>query len=117
MVAGYIAAYPSRETSLRYFSEQLPIFLANTKPFSEHPVLAELARFERYLLTAFDASDAQAASAAMLSQIPAQDWPQLHFRLHPSVQRYQSDWNAVEICRHLSKNKPHQLRASLSNIG
>lgn len=105
MVTDYVVAYPSRETSLRYFSEQLPIFLANTKPFSEHPVLAELARFERYLLTAFDASDAQAASAVMLSQIPAQDWPQLHFRLHPSVQRYQSDWNAVEIWQALKQKQ------------
>jgi hypothetical protein len=105
MVTDYIAAYPSRETSLRYFSEQLPIFLANTKPFCEHPVLAELARFERYLLTAFDAPDASIASAAMLSKIPAEDWPQLHFRLHPSVQRYQSDWSAVETWQALKQKQ------------
>ncbi|MEE9412490.1 MAG: DNA-binding domain-containing protein [Methylococcales bacterium] len=105
MVSTYIAAYPSQQTSLRYFSEQLPVFLTNTTPFNEHPVLAELARFERYLLFAFDARDATTASAAMLSQIPAQDWPQLHFRLHPSVQRYKSDWNAVGIWQALKQEE------------
>ncbi len=103
MVTGYIAAYPSQQTSLRYFSEQLPVFLNNTEPFSEHSVLAELARFERYLLNAFDAPDASTASAATLSQISAQNWPQLKFRLHPSVQRYQSDWNAVAIWQALKQ--------------
>lgn len=105
MVMGYIAACPSQQTSLRYFAEQLPDFLVRTAPFSEHPVLAELARFERYLLTAFDAPDVSIASADMLGQIPAQDWPQLHFRLHPSVQRYQSDWNAVEIWQALKRKQ------------
>jgi hypothetical protein len=105
MVTGYIEAYPSQQTSLRYFSEQLPVFLANTPPFSDYPVLTELARFERYLLTAFDAADANIASTAMLGQIPEQDWPQVHFRLHPSVQRYQSDWNAVEIWQALKQQQ------------
>lgn len=105
MVTGYIDAYPSQQTSLRYFSEQLPVFLANCPPFNDYPVLAELARFERYLLTAFDAPDTDIASTAMLGKIPTQDWPQLHFRLHPSVQRYQSDWNAVEIWQALKQQQ------------
>lgn len=105
MVTGYIAAYPSQQTSLRYFCEQLPTFLTKTTPFSNYPVLAELARFERYLLTAFDAPDAAVATADRLKQIPAQQWPQLHFRLHPSVQRYQSSWNAVEIWQALKQEQ------------
>ncbi len=97
MVTGYISLYPSKQTSLRYYSEKLPNFLANTQPFSDFPVLTELARFERALLTAFDAPDAELASTTMLGEVLPKDWPTLQFRLHPSVQLYTSQLNGVEI--------------------
>nr|MCH9699137.1 DNA-binding domain-containing protein [Gammaproteobacteria bacterium] len=86
MVAGYIASYPSQQTSLRYFAEQLPRFLYEQEPFNQYPVISELARFERLLLTAFDAPDSEVTGAGVLNEIDYQDWPGLQFRLHPSVQ-------------------------------
>ena len=58
MVDGYIDQHPSSFSSLRQFADRLPKFLSTNTPFSEHPQIAELARFERLLLTAFDAADA-----------------------------------------------------------
>ncbi len=106
MVAGYIDAYPSRYRSLRQFANRLPQFLQATAPFSQHPQIAELARFERLLLTAFDAADRSRASAAMLSQIPAADWPGLTLRFHPSLQLFRSDYNVVAIWQALKAEQP-----------
>ena len=57
MVEKYINKYPSKFRSLRYFCERLPQFLSEELPFSDHPILASLASFERLLMKAFDDSD------------------------------------------------------------
>ena len=60
-------------------------YLQATAPWSEQPVLAELARFEWMLTVAFDASDEPALTFAELAALPPDEWPALSFRLHPSV--------------------------------
>lgn len=105
MVAGYIASYPSQQISLRYFAEHLPGFLNDHEPFNHYPVISELARFERLLLTAFDAQDAEISGSDALNEIDYQDWPGLQFRLHPSVQCFQGHWNCVAIWHALKQNQ------------
>ena len=97
MVEGYIQHYPSHFRSLRDFSERLPQFLSEQAPFSDHPVLADLARFERFLLYAFDAANTDTASLQDLIDIPAEQWPVLQLRFHPSLQLFRCHSNAVEI--------------------
>jgi len=97
MVDGYINHYPSSFTSLRQFADRLPEFLANTAPFSGYPQLAELARFERMLLAAFDAADSPRATIEELNQHPPQTWPELRFQFHPSVQIFSTGYNVVQI--------------------
>ncbi|MFT4926839.1 MAG: hypothetical protein ACI8WB_002938 [Phenylobacterium sp.] len=96
MVSEYIQAYPSQHTSLRNYADQLPAFLTQQPPFCDHPIISEIARFERLLLSAFDAPDAPRFDHQSINQIPAEDWPNLTFRFHPSVQLIKLNTNAVE---------------------
>jgi hypothetical protein len=103
MVAGYIDQNPSTTYSLRYFADQLPAFLQVAPPFYEYPLIAELARFERALLDAFDAPDSASITLAHLQQRPPESWPGMRFRFHPSVQRFDCQWNTVETWQALKK--------------
>ena len=105
MIEGYIDQHPSRYTTLRLFAEQLPEFLRENAPFSDHPVLAELAGFERMLLFAFDAPDGDRATRDTLSALPAQTWPSLRIRFHPSMQFFRARWNSVEIWQALKAER------------
>jgi hypothetical protein len=105
MVEGYIDAAPSQHPSLRFFGDRLPGYLRNTKPFSDHPILAEMAGFERSLLNAFDSADADTLNQQLLQQIPAEKWPLLKFTFHPSLTFYQCQWNAVESWQSLKSAK------------
>ena len=96
MASGYIAQCPSGVTSLRDFGESLSHYLAATKPFSDNPILAEIARFERQLLFAFDAADASCADVEDLQSLAPEDWPGLRLELHPSVGTFAAHWNSVE---------------------
>lgn len=97
MVDGFIDSYPSSYRSLRQFCDRLPRFLSEQTPFSDNPQIAELAQFERCLLTAFDAADAPRESLELLSQLPADSWPEMTITFHPSVAVFTCRWNVVEI--------------------
>ncbi|MGI2259203.1 HvfC/BufC family peptide modification chaperone [Shewanella sp. GXUN23E] len=96
LATDFIAAHPSHHRSLRHFCDPLPAFLASDSYFSQYPIVAELARFERLLLVAFDAADAARADFSELTQLAAELWPQVRLRLHPSVQLFHCHSNAVE---------------------
>ncbi len=105
MVAGYVRAHPSKYRSLRQFADELPSYLADDEFFSQHPQIAELAAFERRLLNAFDAADSDCATFESLQAIPPQQWPQLCFRFHPSVQLFRCHTNAVECWQALKQQQ------------
>jgi hypothetical protein len=104
MVEGYINKHPSQYTSLRDFGESLPGYLKITEPFKQHPVIAEIARFERWLMDVFDAADADRLPFSDLQEIPPQHWPSLRFRFHPSLQLFTTPWNCVESWKALKNN-------------
>ena len=109
----YIATHPSRHTSLRYFGEGLPGFLRSHAPFSRHPVLAELAAFERSLLDSFDAADAPLASWEDLLDTPPTRWPQLRPSFVPSLGRLGTRMNTVDIWKALKdEHRPPDVLAS-----
>lgn len=101
MVDHYVVQHPSQFYSLRDFTTQLPQFLEKHLPFSDYPILAEMARFERLLLDVFDALDAQVCSTQNLRDILPESWPEMKLRLHPSLQFFAADWNSVESWRAL----------------
>ena len=53
----FIAAHPSVHRSIRWYGRELADFLLNCPPFSEQPILSEIARFDWTLAEVFDAAD------------------------------------------------------------
>ena len=96
MVAEYILKYPSNYTSLRFFADDLPDYLRTNTPYSDHPILADIAYFERLLLAAFDAQEQPLLTVDELEQLTAEQWPTLQLALHPSVQLVHFNSRAVE---------------------
>jgi len=96
---GYIAAHPSKTSNLRWYGAGFPAHLAETLP--DHPVVAELARFEWTLGLAFDAEDRAPLSAAALQDVAPETWEELRFVQHPSVQQLPLAWNAPALWRAL----------------
>lgn len=112
MAAGYIENTPSSHRSLRFYAEALPGYLQQAPIFKVHPIISELAQFERLLLHAFDAAEAKRADIKQLQKIPEDAWPQLTFRLHPSVQILSASTNAVECWQALkSEQTPPPAKA------
>jgi hypothetical protein len=95
----YIAASPSTHYSLRYFGGQLTDFLARTRPYSDAPLLAELAALDWALSAAFDAADDPVLTVEDLATVEAADWPNLAFRAHAALNRLDLHWNATAIWR------------------
>ncbi|MDM3871592.1 DNA-binding domain-containing protein [Porticoccus sp. W117] len=101
MVAGYTQQHPSHYRSLRQFANQLPTYLATTEPFKNHPIIAEIAAFERLLLDVFDAPEVPRSTLTELQQLAPEQWPNMQLRLHPSVQLFNARWNSVESWQQL----------------
>jgi hypothetical protein len=101
MVDRYIRECPSQCFSLRDFTAGLPRFLRKTPPFSDHPILSELAAFERLLLDVFDAREAPRVNLDGLRAVAPVHWPTLRLRFHPSTQLFGAQWNSVESWRAL----------------
>ncbi len=92
---GYIAARPSRNQNARWFSHDLPEFLAEARP--DQPHLAELAALERAVNDAFDAPDAAPLTIADLSAISPEKWSDLIFVPHPSAGHLKLMTNAYAL--------------------
>ncbi len=80
---------PTASTSLRHAGDRFPEFIAE-QPLDDAPRHAELARFERILLDAFDAADAPRCRPI----VPHQG-VMTGLKFHPSVRRLQTRWNTV----------------------
>ena len=93
----YIDAHTSDHFSLRYFGRHMSRFLAETPPYRDDPLLAELAAFDWALTDAFDAEDSEVVTADDMAAIPPADWPMMRLVPHASVQRLDLQWNAPAI--------------------
>lgn len=102
---GYIKDQPSTFRSLRQYGDALPAWLRDHAPFRDFPQIAEFADFERRLLVSFDAADTERVSDTALAAIPADHWPGLKLRFHPSVQRFPATTNCVPIWQALKAGK------------
>lgn len=85
LVEEYIAANPSRQKNARWYSSQLPQFLANHENWRLNARAVGMALFECALTDAFDASDAPSLSIETLADFEPDDWPRLTFVFHPSL--------------------------------
>jgi len=104
MATSYIEAFPSDKPSLRNFCDSLATYLTQAEPFSDLPVIAELACFERALQNAFDAADANPITFDTLAGLKPEQWPHLLLSFHPSTAIFNTDWNCVEIWQALKQD-------------
>jgi Putative DNA-binding domain len=93
----YVAAKPSQHPNLRWFSQDLPDFLKSAKPYSDYPILSDLAALERALNDAFDAVDAPELAVTDLTGFAPEVWNDLKFKAHPSSCRIDVATNASAV--------------------
>ena len=104
LAVGYIDAHPSMHPSVRWFGEQLPEFLINQTPWSDRPVLGEMAQLEWLRGRAFDAADRAPLESEELAAVPAEQWPSLRLEFHPSAQQLMLKWNVPMIWQAVSND-------------
>lgn len=102
----YLAAHPSTHFSVRYFGQHFPDFLKKTAPFSEHPVLSEMATFEWALSYTIDAADKPVLQHDTLAKLQPTEWPTLRFQFHPSVTSCFFEWDTPVLWRLIEEEEP-----------
>jgi hypothetical protein len=93
----YVAAKPSQHPNLRWFSQGLPEFLGSSEPYSDHPILGDLAALEKALNDAFDAADAPVVALTDMAGFAPEVWNTLKFQVHPSSRRLDVSTNAAAV--------------------
>ena len=89
----HIAAHPPTTRSLRWFGSEFPDHLARTLPARTE--IAELARLDWALRSAFDGPDSAVLSAAELSALPPEAWTTLSLKLVPTAALLHFEHNTV----------------------
>lgn len=114
LARSYIGDVQSRHTSLRRFCRDLPAFLERSAPYSDRPMIADLARIAEALAEAFQAPDHAALAASDLA-IALTDAPTDFVVMpHASVRRLALHSNAPAIWLALESASPPpaELRCS-----
>ena len=93
----YVKAHPSEHPNLRWFSRGLPDFLKSAEPYSNHPVLSDLAALEKTLNDAFDAKEGPVVELSEMTGFSPEAWPGLEFVPHPSAVRLNLATNASAV--------------------
>jgi len=102
----YIAAHPSRSFSARWLGGRLSDFLAATPPFDQRPALAEMARFEWAITTAFDAAEAPVERLSGLAAVPPTSWPGMRLQPHPTAIRIDLAFDVPRLWQRLDRGEP-----------
>jgi hypothetical protein len=105
LAEAFIDAYPSQSYSIANFSKPLVQFLSEHPPYAQQAYLSEIARLIQALIVSIEAADAAILSHEALQAIPAQNWPSLCFKCHPSVQCFSLAWNSFVIWQALVQEK------------
>jgi hypothetical protein len=100
----FIEANPSVHRSIRWYGRELGDFLAQRAPYAQHPILAEIARFEWTLSEVFDAADAVPMGREALQAVAPDSWDQLGFVFHPSLRLLDLSWNTVAVWQAMSRD-------------
>lgn len=81
----YIAANPPRNRNARWYTTGLPDFMRESPRWRGNRLAVSMALFERAMVDAFDAADAEPLTIETLAQFAPEDWPRLAFGFHPSL--------------------------------
>jgi hypothetical protein len=101
----YVAVHPSVFRSIRWYGGELAEYLAASLPYSEAPILSEVALLEWTLAEVFDAPDVLSLPRSTLSAIDPSAWGSLTFKFHPSLRRLSLSWNTAAVWRAMSQDE------------
>ena len=83
----YLEAHPPSSFTLRDLGQAMPQHLMETEPWSQDPLLLDLALVEWAFVDAFDAPEAAPLDLATMQAIPEEAWPNVRLVLAPALQR------------------------------
>jgi Putative DNA-binding domain len=114
LARSYIDTVPSRHTSLRRFCHDLPAFLERSAPYSDRPIIADLARIAEALAEAFEAPDHAVLAPSDLAFALTGTPTDFVVMPHPSARRLTLLSNAAPIWLALESASPplSELRCS-----
>lgn len=98
----YVEHFPSRHFSLRWLGATMAEYVSTTQPYSGHPEIADLARFEWAQCHAFDAADFTPLTLADLGRIAPEEWLGLRLEFQSALQLLNLTTNAPQIWAALS---------------
>ena len=107
----YIDAHPSRFRSIRWFGDELTVFLDAAPERLPHPALADVARMDWAIRDAFDAAGAPPLTLADLAALAPEQWPQRRFALLPSLRLVDLNWAVEPIWRALNEDAEAETEA------
>lgn len=85
----FIEAHPSASANLRWYGHALPDWLAqrlnHDEALGDHPEVAELARLDWALRSAFDGPDAPVLALTDLAALAPEAWATVAFKPHPTL--------------------------------
>lgn len=107
LAAAYADRHPSTTPSIRWHGHRLADFMDQAgADLVPHPALADLARLDWALRSAFDAADAPRLDREALLGLAPADWPGLRLALHPSVQWLALHWAVGPVWQALEAATP-----------
>ncbi|GLQ99548.1 HvfC/BufC N-terminal domain-containing protein [Dyella mobilis] len=108
----YVAAHPSEHYNIRWYGAGLAAFLDYAHPWRNKPQLAEMARLDWAISTAFDAADESSKDIAELSAVPPEAWAGLRLSLQKNLQIVTCLFNAAAYRRAADRGdtRPHLRR-------
>lgn len=106
LAESYLTLYPSTYANARYLGKHLAGFLTTNLYHQTQPELAEMAKFEWMIAWAEDAADKDLLVQSDLAEIAEEAWPELCFKLHPSVQFIELTYNIPEIWQAAQAEQP-----------
>lgn len=111
LALGYVEYYPSEYRNVRWFGDKLPEFIEQTEEYGENEFIIELAKLEWIFSLVFDAADAPLLGFSDLANIAPEKWSDLILKIHPSVHRFNLNWNSAEIWESLMQEQKEQTSA------
>jgi hypothetical protein len=86
LAKAYLAAHPPNGYDLGKIGFAMRRFVAETSPWKEDPLVADLAAAEWAFIEAFDGPDAPPLDMASVATVPEDAWPRARLTVHPSAQ-------------------------------
>lgn len=111
----YVDTHESTFFSIQHYGGALAQFLASDPEYSGAPLLAELARWEWAMETAFFAADAQSVATDALAQVPLESWAELRFDWSPSIQLLDLEWNVPALWQAMTESVAERPEPSFSS--